>query len=381
MTTLTYCTYTVKVRDLATIATLGRKVRPRGGRRTTATGYRTAWDTWRDHILLRGCVAYAGSPDETFISYVIGEQRDSISVPVPYDIIAAAVKGRRNETVIIHSDGRLECEDDTVYTWQEPRVVDVPIDTGRWELSHVASMAGDAFRHMVRVTVPSASSDDTRPTLTGVCLTTSQESVQAAATDSYRLTVCECDAYGITEDGVRTLIHARALSLAASVKCDAYDIERGADHVRIAPFVAADPLPHPLRIYTRRMAEDGYPPVDKLWPEGFVESLSVDTNAFVAAMRAANDAAKGAPVMLHIEESHTMRVVLKHGNVGGEWSVPATSHVTEPMMIGVNAAFALDAANAVGGDELVLSVNSPLKPMLFESVEPGVRSLVMPVRL
>lgn len=397
MTTLTYCTYTVSVRDLAAVAALGRKLRTRGGRRTTATDYRTPRDMWRDHVMLSGCTAYAGDPYSTFATYAIGAQRDTLLVAVPYDIITAAAKGRRNQTVIIHSDGRLECGDDTVYTWSVPTVeIELPVDVAEVELAHVVSILAPDFQHMVSVTTPSASADDSRPTLTGVCLTTSMahgiHTVQAAATDSYRLTACECAAFDIaTEDS--TVISARALRVAASVKCDAYTVERNDTYTRIAPSVSG-PMPHPVRIYTERMT-GAFPNVDALWPETHGTAIEVDADAFARTMRAAYDTAKDAPATLHVESGDTLRVTVKNREVTGEWFVPMYwSDIPEDFIIGVSSAFALDAAEAIiapGVERFRISMNTPLKPMLFtvgpNSELPPVsgparrrRVLLMPIR-
>src|SRR5206468_7274061 len=66
----------------------------------------------------------------------------------------------------------------------------------------------EALRQVVRA----ASSEDSRPILTGVLMAAEQGGLRLVATDSYRLAVRDLPGIGVLREGQRVLVPSRALS-------------------------------------------------------------------------------------------------------------------------------------------------------------------------
>ena len=134
----------------------------------------------------------------------------------------------------------------------------------------------EALRQVVRA----ASSEDTRPVLTGVLMAAESEGIRLVATDSYRLAVKDLPgARGVLAEGQKVLVPSRALSELQRLlggDADAVEVQLGAHDVRFA--VGQVKL-------TTRLIEGEFPPYRQLIPFNYPNRLVIGREAFLDAIR------------------------------------------------------------------------------------------------
>ena len=377
----------VDIRKLAAAATLCKKVRP-----SVRHG-----SPWRDSVLVHGAYVYGGDALETYAQVPHGWQYVPEAFAVPYDTIVAAAKGRKGFAEL--TAGCLSFGDGATFAWRHDAETAAmmrdslsPIDETEWQ----ATYAADMFRVAVAKITPSASADETRPVLTGVYVTTTFS--EWCATDSYRMAVATVFSGRHDDDGA-AIIPAKALRVAASVKvADDYTItvstpDSGVQYVELRA-MASDPSDATRKrattIIRTRVVQGQYPDYNKLTPDSFTLRVDCDGDALRYALKsAASVARKNAPIVL-TADSCVDYVLVESGSgddARGEWRVPClyVGDTAEPFRFGVNAEYARDGAECVGGD-VSLNLTDPLRPLLMTRTDAYqtnivARYLVMPIRI
>jgi DNA polymerase-3 subunit beta len=252
----------------------------------------------------------------------------------------------------------------------------------------ILSADGAALAGVIGRVAPYASTDQTRPVLTGVAIDSTGALVGC---DSYRLGVfpvagIDCDAVKrLAPTDSRTInVPARAWTLAAKGM-------KGADvTVSLAGLWAI--IDTGEAVWTARRIDGTYPNWSQLMPDDF------EVTATLANPLALRESAEAAGKLLHPKTP--MRIGLNggltvrafdHGGVDMTENVPAliayataqpsawTTEGDEPVEIGVTPAYLVDALKSLEGGEVTLNLITPLRPALLESA--AGRSLLMPVRL
>lgn len=383
----------VDIRKLAAAATLCRKARP---------GKRSGISAWYYNVLIRGAHVYGGDPGETSVEVPHGGEYAHRAFPVPYDSITAAAKGRKGEAEL--RIGSITFADGATFAWK-----DNPDTTDHMQAMCVAGEAGDSgwivdydgatFRDAVATVAPSASSDETRPVLTGVYV--DPDAGKWCATDSYRMMIASVpDASGFDRFGDSgAIIPASALRIAAAVKgADYYQVSAPAPNADwesnyaevMAGFRVDTYAVTPMAVIRTRLIDGQYPNFAALIPEGFTTSVDCDGDALRCALQsAASVARQNSPVLLTADSTRDyLTVQVRNGgdDPTGEWFVSCKYHgdTDGEMVVGVNAEFAYDGAKCIGGNVITLNLISPMRPMLL--VRPGDAGLnphyvCMPIRV
>jgi len=377
-------TLRVDIRELAAAAAFCRKARPR------ASAGRSAW---HDNVLVRGGYVYGGDPYDTIVSVYLDGTQAHRAFTVPYDTIIAAAKGTKG-TVELKSGGSIVRDDGAIFSWKAEDSVTYDMFSHCYhpmpDVDCQYSYGGDTFRNAVAMVTPTASKDDSRPVLTGVFLASDGE---WAATDSYRLIIasvpseCAKDSGG---DG--TIVPASVLRLAATVKKAAsftVTIGGAVPRVEVRMISEQDRI---MSTVTSRIVEGQYPKCANLVPTGFAATVDCDGDLLRNALKAAvSMVRRNAPITFTLDDStSTLLVSAGSGDTCGEWYVPClydTGATDGKLAIGVNAEFAADGANAIGGEHLgdvSISVVSGLRPLLMTATHDAgfnPRYVLMPIRI
>lgn len=249
----------------------------------------------------------------------------------------------------------------------------LPAQTGATVSLSTAGLA-ESLRQVVRA----ASSEDTRPVLTGVLIAAEAEGLRLVATDSYRLAVKDLPgAKGILADGQKVLVPSRALSelqRLLGTGTGAVELSLGAHDVRFT--VGQVKL-------TTRLIEGEFPPYRQLVPVNYPNKLVIGKEPFLDAIRrvrlVARDATTPARISLRSGTVQLSVITTDWGQASEE--VDAKYEGTE-LTIAFNPQYLAEGVEAISGDEVMLETIDALKPATLKPTETtDYVYLLMPVRV
>ena len=232
----------------------------------------------------------------------------------------------------------------------------------------------EALRQVVRA----ASSEDTRPVLTGVLMVAEAEALRLVATDSYRLAVKDLvGAKGVLAEGQRVLVPSRALAElqrllsgetgSVELRLGAHDLTLSVGRVQL----------------TTRLIEGEFPPYSQLIPFNYPNRLVIAREAFLDAIRrvrlVARDATTPARISLRSDSAQLSVVTTDWGQATEE--VDAKYEGSE-MTIAFNPQYLADGVEAVPGESVALETIDSLKPATLKPTDgTDYLYLLMPVRV
>lgn len=234
-----------------------------------------------------------------------------------------------------------------------------------------------AFASTALTVAGSASRDETRPVLTGVLVSASDQSLRMVATDSYRLSLKETRLSAPVAHSFEVNIPARALQELA----------------RLMPAAEEDLLHLSLTgnqivfglgglVLSSRLIEGQFPNYRQLLPETFEHELRIDGPELSEVVRRVSLLAqKNAPLALSFRPGE-LTVSAQTPDVGrAEESMPVPFQ-GDQFEIGFNPDYLREGIEAVAEGDLLLKLISPLRPGLIESADDrGFLYLIMPIRL
>jgi DNA polymerase III subunit beta len=234
-----------------------------------------------------------------------------------------------------------------------------------------------AFVATVTKVAGSASRDETRPVLTGILISASDQELRMVATDSYRLSVKETRLDNSLASGFEVNVPARALQELARVSAAAGDTELGVSVLQNQVVFSLDGV-----ILSSRLIDGQFPNYRQLLPEGFEHELRIAAPELTDVVRRISLLAqKNAPLRLAFGPGE-LTVSAQTPDVGEASESLPVPFEGEPLEIGFNPDFLRDGLEAVEEGDLVLKLISPLRPGLIESADgSGFQYLIMPIRL
>ena len=234
-----------------------------------------------------------------------------------------------------------------------------------------------AFVDTVTRVARSASKDETRPVLTGILMSASEQQLRMVATDSYRLSVKETALQAPLSGSLEANVPARALAelvrIAQQATVDEIAVSVGQNQV---VFELGDTL------LSSRLIDGQFPNYRQLLPESVEHELHLATGELTEVVRRISLLAqKNVPLRLSFSEG-SLAISARTPDVGeAAETVPVPFH-GDPFEIGFNPDFLRDGLESVDSEELVLKLISPLRPGLIESPGSGdFVYLIMPIRL
>jgi DNA polymerase-3 subunit beta len=291
---------------------------------------------------------------------------------VPAKLAADAVRKLPAGAVAISAaDGEVEITGNGPrFTLRELTVDDFPNVAGGG-IPGGASVDGDVLVRALGQVGVAASTDDARPTLTGVLFETEGDALRLVATDSYRLAVR--DLPGV-EGTPTTLVPHRALrEIGRTIGDSKMTVDLGD---REATFASE------RGTLTVRVIESTFPNYRQLLPDAYPNRLTVSKEALLDAVgRASLVAEDHIPVRLGLHDGG-VELSVSRQEVGAEVEHLAGSYDGEEMTIAFNTRYLTDGVTAVETDEVIIDTIDPLKPgMIRGEGDDDFRYLLMPVRL
>ena len=242
----------------------------------------------------------------------------------------------------------------------------------------VVSLSTAGLAEALRQVVRAASSEDTRPVLTGVLMAPEAEGMRLVATDSYRLAVKDLPgAKGVLGEGQKVLVPSRALSELQRLlggDADAVELQLGSHDVRFT-------IGH-VKL-TTRLIEGEFPPYRQLIPFNYPNRLVISREALLDAVRrvrlVARDATTPARILLR---SGTVQLSVITNDWGQAVEEVDAKYEGAEMTIAFNPQYLAEGVEAIGGDEVALETIDALKPATLKPTDKAdYVYLLMPVRV
>lgn len=237
------------------------------------------------------------------------------------------------------------------------------------------ALSSDQLAAALRQVVPAASSDDSRPILTGVLVASEANGLRLVATDSYRLAVRDVPGVSLLAEGQSVLVPSRALSELNRILGQGDQVQlRLGD--REASFEVG-----PVRLVTR-LIEGDFPNYRGLIPAAHPNILTVARDDLLDALRRVKLLAREAtPVRLEMS-SDGLELVAVTQDVGQAREQVEGSYEGTTLTVAFNPQYLLEGVEVAPGDQITLSTIDELKPALVRSVDnQDFLYLLMPVRV
>jgi DNA polymerase-3 subunit beta len=256
-------------------------------------------------------------------------------------------------------------------------VVEFPTVNHTREDGHVL---GPSLVEGLRQVVRAASTDDARPLLTGVLMTTEEDVVRLVATDSYRLALRDLRDTKAIVEAPEILVPARAL--AELQRLPGLGGEEGSGVEVTAGTHEITFRLGPVEIRTR-LLDGAYPDYRQLIPNQYPNRLHVGKESLLGALRR---------VRLLVRDNTTpVRLSMRQGGVDlsvvsqevGEANETVDGDFTgEDLVIAFNPSYLIDGVEAVADDEVIIETADPSRPATVRAAErDDYRYLLMPVRV
>lgn len=269
---------------------------------------------------------------------------------------------------------------------------ELTIASGRSEFS-IRLIAGDEFPQLgalpsdavsiqsaqlteaLKQVVPAASSDDSRPILTGVLLAAEADGLRLVATDSYRLSMRDVPGVSVLDAGQSVLIPSRALQELNRILSHGDEVQLRLGDREASFEVGA------IRL-TTRLIEGEFPNYRGLIPDSHPNVLTVNRDELLDALRRVKLLAREAtPIRLEMSVDGLELVAITQ-DVGTAREQISGSYDGTPLTVAFNPQYLLEGVEVSASEQVTLSTIDELKPALVRMA--GVQEflyLLMPVRV
>jgi DNA polymerase-3 subunit beta len=236
------------------------------------------------------------------------------------------------------------------------------------------NIAASILKKALQQVIIAASSDESRPVLTGVLLHVEEGSLFAAATDSYRLAEKRLSNHTET---FKLLVPATAIQDLLRILGDyENEVVITYDEQQVL-FEVGD-----IRLVTR-LIDGKYPDYRKLIPKSFAVEATLKRSDLVNVTKVSSLFAResAGSVTLHVEEEGQTLSIRSIASQLGENTATAAGKITGSGSITLNSRYILDALHAFSGEEISFSFNGKLEPSLLrDPAADDYAHIIMPLK-
>ncbi len=237
------------------------------------------------------------------------------------------------------------------------------------------SLASAQLAEALKQVVMAASTDDSRPILTGVLLAAESGGLRLVATDSFRLAMRDVPGVSVLDEGQTVLIPSRALGELNRVLSQGDTVELRLGE-REASFEVGD-----VKLVTR-LIEGDFPNYRGLIPDSHPNLLTVNRASLLDALRRVKLLAReSTPIRLEITDGAVELVAITQ-DVGTARESVESGYDGSDLTVAFNPDFLLAGIEVATGEEITLATIDELKPAVVRSQDTqDFLYLIMPVRV
>lgn len=229
------------------------------------------------------------------------------------------------------------------------------------------------FKKALQQVVVAASTDETRPVLTGVYLHTHDGDLCAVATDSYRL--AEKKITKLKKE-VSLLIPATAINDLLRIIDDSdQKISIIHDDQQVL-FTVGD-----IELVTR-LIDGNYPPYRKLIPEDFKTSATLPKSELQNVVKVSSLFARenAGSITINADDKNNEISIQSIASQLGENTAKSAAKVSGDGVITLNSRYILDALGVISDNEVSINFNDKLEPCVIKGKENDYMHVVMPLK-
>jgi len=317
-------------------------------------------------------------------SSIAVESKEEGAITVPARVLSDVVASLPNATVEIETRERsllgLNCgrSEYTINGLPAEEYPSLPEVSG--EVAFTVSQR--VLKDMIRTTVFSVSSDETRAILTGVLLRKDAEGMKMVATDSYRLALKSAPAEAVEAEGDgnwEAIIPARALQEVNRM------LDPAATETPVKVRASEQQILFEVGPYTliSRLIEGQFPNYQRLLQSETKWRVVVSRPDLLAAIkRAAIVARTEASKLIFRTGEGTLFITAESADLGKAHEELAANIEGEEVEIGFNAEYLTDVLAVMESDNVLWELTGPLSPgMIKGSSDPDYLYVVMPMQL
>jgi DNA polymerase III subunit beta len=279
---------------------------------------------------------------------------------------AAVVEAEAEEARI--SAGRSQFSVRTLNAEEFPKIVSNDNFTATLQASELT----EALRQVVRA----ASSDDSRPVLTGVLMSSEDSGLRLVATDSYRLAIRDIPGAQIFQADQSVLIPSKALSELGRLLSGAEEVKVALEDRELSFLVGNVRL-------TSRLIEGQFPDYRPLLPSSYPNRLHIDRDLLAEAVKRVKLLVRDSttPVRLALRPDGVELTVVSQ-EVGSATDDVEAKYEGEAITVAFNPAYLIDGLDAVPPGDVLIETIDALKPATLKAEENSdFLYLIMPVRV
>jgi DNA polymerase-3 subunit beta len=231
-----------------------------------------------------------------------------------------------------------------------------------------------AFKKALQQVAFAASSDETRPVLTGILLQTNSSKLHIAATDSYRLAE---KTIGLSKKDVNLLIPAPAMQDLLRIIGDEDEEMTITNDDQQALFKVGD-----IELVTR-LLDGKYPDYRKLIPDNFATQATLKRADLINVTKVSSLFAResAGSVTIEVSEADKKLSIRSVASQLGENTATAEAKVTGSGSITLNSRYLLEALAVISGEDINFSFNGKLEPTLLHSPSSkDYKHIIMPLK-
>ncbi len=222
------------------------------------------------------------------------------------------------------------------------------------------SIEARVLRASLQQVLVAASSDESRPVLTGVYIHSADKKLYLASTDSYRLAEKTIKNSSVEAD---MLVPASALGDLLRLLTDAEgEVQVTHDDQQVLFKVGDSEL-------VARLIEGKYPDYAKLIPTNFAHSALLSRQEFINITKVSSLFAResAGSVTINLDDSKQTISIRSIASQLGENTATAKAKVTGSGTITLNSRYILDALSATDGTEIQMGFNDKLEPCVLRA--------------
>lgn len=236
----------------------------------------------------------------------------------------------------------------------------------------------DLLRNVVQQTAFAVSTDETRPTLTGVHLQAGGNGLRATATDGFRVAMSR-DSNIVAEHTLDVIVPGRALS--ELLRVGGNDV--GSVEVRLAGNLIHFQFDN-LQMASR-LVDGEFPKISELLPTDYPTKVITDRDELLAAAERASllsDSRLSARLIVLNLSADKIEISSQDPEVGQGYEEVHAQLSGEPLRIGLNARYLADGLKVMPAGQIVLEFIDPVKAVrITPADDDSYEYIVFPVRI
>lgn len=239
----------------------------------------------------------------------------------------------------------------------------------------------DIFKNMIEKTVYATGDSDTRYTLNGLLIhfipAKKTTEIRMVGTDGHRLAIISNKITGNLPEEMKLILPKKAaIELRRILETVSGEITLHLEKNHI--FFTIGEI-----ILTSRLIEGNYPNYDQVIPKDNEKEVIIDKVTCLKALRRTSIMSRERTNAVRFDiEPGKITLISINPDIGEAREEIAAQYKGEPISIGYNARYLMDAIQAMDGESIKIELQEPLSPtLLVETGGDGARCVIMPMRV